>query len=289
MAHDSYRGPPPDPSTPYPHYDYGQTLYPDPRNYQSLAPPYQTEPVRDPSRASYSAHPPPDNYQAAHGQPIHDAVANVFDRSSAATQVHPEIIKQLAEEVLSTLQASGHIPPIRQQQALGQTTFVAPASPTVAPPAAQPYVPHSPTSTETRPVHTPPSPTRHSSNGSSPLDPLAQDQHHVAVNGQREDLSGRYGDRSDDVSLRRTETNTLPTRQSVSDRSAEDSDPSRKRPPPGRRTMTNEEETVVEKMWQPLFDSEGKPTARLGQFLRGLAVHLVRTKKKILPQVATTD
>jgi hypothetical protein len=53
--------------------------------------------------------------------------------------------------------------------------------------------------------------------------------------------------------------------------------------------MTNEEETVVEKMWQPLFDLEGKPTLRLGQFLRGLALHLVRTKKKLLPQIATTD
>lgn len=293
MAHDSYRGLPPDQSTPYPQYEYGQTQYPDPRNYQSLAPPYQTESVRDPSRASYSAHSPPDNYQTAHGQPIHDAVATVFDHSSAATQVPPEIIKQLAEEikaeVLNTLQASGHIPPIRQQQASGQTSLA-----TVAPPPSQPYVPQSPTSTETsksipsRPVHTPPSPTRRSSNGSSPPDPLSQDQHHIAVDSQREDLSGRYGDRSEDVSLRRTETNTLPTRQPVSDRSAEASDPSRKRPPPARRIMTNEEETVVEKMWQPLFDSEGQPTARLGQFLRGLALHLVCTKKT-LPQVATTD
>jgi hypothetical protein len=53
--------------------------------------------------------------------------------------------------------------------------------------------------------------------------------------------------------------------------------------------MTNEEETVVEKMWQQLFDPEGKPTARLGQFMRGLALHLVRTKKEIPPQVTITD
>src|SRR5579871_142905 len=144
MAHDSYRGLPSDQSTPYPQYDQ----YPDPRNYQSLAPPYQTESVRDPSRVSYSTHHPPDSYQTTHGQPIHDAVATVFDHSSAATQVPPDIIKQLAEEikaeVLSTLQTSGHIPSIHQQQASGQTSFA-----TVAPPPPQPYVPHSPTSTET--------------------------------------------------------------------------------------------------------------------------------------------
>lgn len=275
MAHDTYRGPPPEQSTPYPQYDYGQAQYPEPRYYQNRSPPYQAELAREPSRTSYSAHPPLDTHQTAQGQPIHDAVTNVFDNSNAATQVPPEILKQLVEdvkaEVLSTLKASGHIPPAPQ-----------PASPQ----QPQPYTPHSPTSPDTtksvpsRPVHTPPSPIRHSSNGSSPADSLSQDQHHVAVDGPREDLSGRYGNKSEDAPLRRTDTNALPTRQPVSDRSAENRESSRKRPPLAPRAMTDEEETVVEKMWQPLFDSEGKPTARLGQFLRGLALHLVRTKWK---------
>ena len=33
--------------------------------------------------------------------------------------------------------------------------------------------------------------------------------------------------------------------------------------------------TTLEKIWRALFDEEGRPTARLGQFLRGLATHLV--------------
>jgi hypothetical protein len=42
--------------------------------------------------------------------------------------------------------------------------------------------------------------------------------------------------------------------------------------------LTDEEETVVEKQWGALFEREergGAPTRRLGQFLRGVAHHLV--------------
>lgn len=36
----------------------------------------------------------------------------------------------------------------------------------------------------------------------------------------------------------------------------------------------DKEATTLEKIWQPLFDN-GNPTVRLGQFLRGLAIHLI--------------
>lgn len=39
-------------------------------------------------------------------------------------------------------------------------------------------------------------------------------------------------------------------------------------------TAEDEEATTLEKIWQPLFD-KGNPTMRLGQFLRGLAKHLI--------------
>ena len=47
------------------------------------------------------------------------------------------------------------------------------------------------------------------------------------------------------------------------------------RPGLGSRHATREE-TTMERIWGLLFDGEGKPTQRLGQFLRGIAVHLVR-------------
>lgn len=50
--------------------------------------------------------------------------------------------------------------------------------------------------------------------------------------------------------------------------------PNQSRPEPQRK-RTAEEETILEKIWGPLFDSDGSPTARLGQLLRGIALHIV--------------
>ncbi|EEH35231.1 hypothetical protein PAAG_06278 [Paracoccidioides lutzii Pb01] len=41
------------------------------------------------------------------------------------------------------------------------------------------------------------------------------------------------------------------------------------------RLSTATEETTLEKIWGQLFDREGNPTAKLGQLLRGIAVHLI--------------
>ena len=46
------------------------------------------------------------------------------------------------------------------------------------------------------------------------------------------------------------------------------------RPSPGRTFSTMELSTIDQK-WGRLFDNEGRPTQRLGQFLRGLANHIV--------------
>jgi hypothetical protein len=46
------------------------------------------------------------------------------------------------------------------------------------------------------------------------------------------------------------------------------------RPSPGRTYSTMELSTIDQK-WGRLFDSDGRPTQRLGQFLRGLANHIV--------------
>lgn len=53
------------------------------------------------------------------------------------------------------------------------------------------------------------------------------------------------------------------------------SDSSYARPKGPTRLSTSREETTLEKIWGQLFDEEGNATARLGQFLRGLAVHIV--------------
>lgn len=48
------------------------------------------------------------------------------------------------------------------------------------------------------------------------------------------------------------------------------------RPKPPSRDATVVEMTTLEKIWGKLFVN-GKPTKRLGQFLRGIAMHLVST------------
>jgi hypothetical protein len=42
------------------------------------------------------------------------------------------------------------------------------------------------------------------------------------------------------------------------------------------RLSTSNDQTTLERVWGPLFDKDGHPTPRLGQLLRGIAVHLVR-------------
>lgn len=56
---------------------------------------------------------------------------------------------------------------------------------------------------------------------------------------------------------------------------SEHSDSPYARPKGPRRLSTGKEETTLEKIWGQLFDEECNPTLRLGQLLRGLAVHIV--------------
>jgi hypothetical protein len=64
-----------------------------------------------------------------------------------------------------------------------------------------------------------------------------------------EDLAWRDGDRS--------ESEQMPHRPTIAS------------------LKTKEEPTMLEKIWQPLFKVNGEPTQRLGQFLRGLALHII--------------
>lgn len=50
----------------------------------------------------------------------------------------------------------------------------------------------------------------------------------------------------------------------------------RARPSGAPRTFSTVELSTIDQKWGRLFDSDEKPTQRLGQFLRGLANHIVR-------------
>lgn len=217
-------------------------------------------------------------------QPIFDAVNDAFDHSSAANQLPHDIIAQITEQVRSqvidTLRAEGlaaayqhHGPQtVRPEPRSQPDTFTAQSSFGNATNQhgsdGQPFESHQRHVSEavgpgTRPsktVNTPPMRDNRSSTGSAFADHDFSRASTFASSGgvsaaesdnaDKVDLSGRYGDRSVDESLG-------------------------VRPPPAPRINTNEEETVLEKMWQPLFDGSGSPTPRLSQFLRGLALYMI--------------
>ena len=225
---------------------------------QHYATPYRNDSgshdsYRPRSRASSNAPPPPlfdsQHQPAPVQQPLKNALNNAFDKSDAARAVDPDLIAQITEEVkksvLNEIKFNG----------VGGTTGHQ------APPPQQPYVPQSPASTSasfpTRNVYTPPSPkyadfSSHGSASPDPTDPLARDP---TFDGAGDTPTPRH-ERSAPVNI--------PYESA-----------SRPRPVPPQRMPTDGDYSPIEKMWQRLFDPQDQPTARLGQFLRGLAIHLV--------------
>ncbi|PNS17014.1 hypothetical protein CAC42_4978 [Sphaceloma murrayae] len=209
---------------------------------------------------------------------IHEAVNTAIDKSSSGEQYDPDLVAEITEHVLGALKAKGvtaQPPPSRsepapprsnssvtpqqapQYTARSNNSDVPPAPlHAPAPSAARHAVPPSPTSPASSAMpsrYTPPSPNRYdaSSRGSSSPEPQFSDPGSYASKETR-------GSRRD-------------SKSSMS--GPEDMNGSRYRQRPVR-VPSSVEETSLEKAWQPLFES-GKPTARLGQFLRGLAKHLI--------------
>lgn len=192
-------------------------------------------------------------------QPIKEAVGNAFQ-----SDVPPELIAHITQNVLNQLKTSG----IDSSAA----TPVPPPSQVryPPPPPVQQPVPYSPsTASASSPpmptrVFTPPSPQKHSdypNHGS----PSSQSGIFPApTHSPQEPRSPVRESRTSSFYERRTSS---PLSQS--------SESSNTRPKGPARLSTMTEETTLEKIWGQLFDEEGRPTPRLGQFLRGLAVHIV--------------
>lgn len=238
-AYDSYRQPD--------HQAYDSTY--DPRTYQGF--PYHQNPhypdQQGPrSRASSSA--PSDGLSQPCQQPLNNALNNAFDNSNSARAVDPELIAQITAEVKKSVLDEIKL------NSVGAATV--PPQPSTAPP--QHYVPHSPTSTSasfpSRNVHTPPSPHHQDFGSQGSISPELP-QHDSSFDGAGDTQGSRY------------------ERPAPGDNPAEGA--RRQRPTPASRMSTEADFSPIEKKWQRLFDAQGQPTARLGQFLRGLALHLV--------------
>jgi len=209
-------------------------------------------------------------------RPIDEAVTTAFNKAETSNHVPSELIAQITQNVIKQLQTGA---------TLDGTTPVPPTQNTFPPPpplpATGPQVVHQPipqspsTASGTSPnmttrVYTPPSPHKHSdypSHTTSP--PLSQSGYSLPDPPQspgREQRSTHFSPRS----------SSSPTSQA-----SEASDKAHVRPKGPSRLSTGKEETTLERIWGQLFDEESRPTVRLSQFLRGLAVHIVRLIRRI--------
>ncbi|KAK1083314.1 hypothetical protein LTR33_003339 [Friedmanniomyces endolithicus] len=270
--------------------------------------------LSDTLRPRAASRPPPPPPPILHQpQPVREALNTAFEQSPVAQQqLDPEILRQVTEQVIRSLQNSNITAPTPTATVHPQHIQHVPPPP---PPPTQ-HVPRSPTqsSTDSAPQrqYTPPSPKRGvDADYASPSSPERVSSE-VASTYSRESLRSKGSIRSreppvllqmDGVSGMRRRTSVRRKgdglvdeerprrRDSGSDSTARDpsqpfrrdsrgSDseyhdpPTRSRVRPPRIPSDVQEATIVEKAWRPLFDN-GNPTVRLSQFLRGLANHLI--------------
>jgi hypothetical protein len=247
-------------------YDrYRNTSYDDydPRDPRAYGSSYNHDtphhvPLRGRSRSSSNA--PSDGLPQPVQQPLKSAIGHAFDQSDAARTVDPDLIAQIAAEVKKSV-----LDEIKQSGLPGAT----PAQPGPAPP--QQHIPPSPDSTSasfpTRNVYTPPSPFYQDIPGEHP------------PTHEPPSRESTFDGATDDLPTPR-HSSSAPIHTPSIDKAPE-------RPAPAAR-MATDDFTPIEKMWQRLFDPDGQPLPRLGEFLRGLAMHLVRSPDLFLSHVRLT-
>ena len=244
MAQDGYG---PRPADPPPSYEYSDPRSQYPQSYHphdAYNKPNSRQASRERSTRTH-----PEHMRFNHQQkPIVEAVSTAFDRADTSG-INPDLIAQITQNVIRQLRVSGDTgTPITATQ-----THYPP------PPTQQPYPTSPSVQSETSPtmptrnVYTPPSPHRYSE---YPSRGSPESRASISRN-------------SPPTTYRDFEDRRPSSRVSVS------SESSNRRPSVPIKEPTSSDETTVEKIWGQLFDKDGNSTPRLGQFLRGLAVHLV--------------
>lgn len=215
---------------------------------------------REASTARRASIMPEQSRYAPPQRPIDEAVTKAFDRAGAETSnyVPPELIAQITQNVIKQLQTGGGLD--------GSTPVPSHNAFSPPPPSMHQPVPLSPSTTSgtspnmTTRVYTPPSPMKHSDYPSH-TPPQSQSGY------SPDDLPSPRHDKPAHLNPRRS--------SSPHSQTSESSDKPHVRPKGPARLSTSKEETTLEKIWGQLFDEDGHPTKRLGQFLRGLAVHII--------------
>ena len=245
-------------------YDYTDHRIPSPTNSNishqsdhSQRPRETSNAPRHKSTMSESSRHPPMQ------KPIDEAVNTAFDQAQAGTSnaIPPDLIAQITQNVIKQLQTGGldgstgtPLPPPHSPIPPPPQTAIhhpSPQSPSTTASGTSPNMPNR--------VYTPPSPQKHSDFTS----PHSQPEHIPDV---------------PQSPMREPAAHFIPPPRRASSplsQASESSERHTSRPKGPSRLSTGKEETTLERIWGQLFDEEGHPTTRLGQLLRGLAVHIV--------------
>lgn len=241
-------------------YDPSSFGYPDPQMPYSVDrsqfEPQKTRPRESSSVRGDTNSPDYARFNQPHQPPISEAVSSALNKADTSNYVPPELIAQITENVIKQLKTSG----LESGTPVPQMSKLFPPPP---PPPIQQPVPLSPSTASAssppmqRNMYTPPSPHKQQDYPRRESPEFRSTAPQGAPKSPRESPKAQFKER----------------RSSSPYSDCNESGYTRPKGP--TRLSTGRDETTLEKIWGQLFDEESNATARLGQFLRGLAVHIV--------------
>lgn len=209
-----------------------------------------SNPPRDPYHFDAS------RYQQAR-QPINEAVTSAFNNAEASSTASfsPELLQQLTSQITASV--------------LQQLKVANPPAGAQQPPIPGPQMDATSSTAGSPPldratVYTPPSPYR-SSEDTGPHQPSPQFPPPPS--------STQSSFRATSPPAEKRAVSPFSQGSHLSEGDANQERPARPKGP--KRIATGEDATIVERAWGTLFDEQGQATSRLGQFLRGIAIHLI--------------
>lgn len=223
---------------------------------------YILSPRQGRSRAPSSA-PPPKLQHPQPQRPAQETVSNAHEQADTSTQVNPDLVAQITEQVIASLKLSGV--PIQAEPTkepdhrkdsdvdFGEAT-----------PRAE-YTHSSAHAGPPRNIMTPPQ-----SYTSSNVSSTEPDVRAAQFDG------GGFGKGFPDLHHPSYDDDEMESPKHTSPRRTQRSPLRTEIPRPKPVAQVSDDDfTTLEKVWQPLFGNDGNATPRLGQFLRGLALHIV--------------
>ena len=184
-------------------------------------------------------------------QPINEAVASAFTTTESSSAISPELLSQLTTQITANV--------IQQLQGTSATSASPPHPQPVFPAPSIPEPPGTVIHTDRAETF---SPEPYRASEEAAVTTASPDRPH-----QLHPTYGRVSPDSHPPLTPLTQTGQAHDGESTEER------PLRPRGP--QRLSTSGDATIIEKTWGALFTEDAAATKRLGQFMRGIAVHLI--------------